>query len=92
VLLFPQGEIKSVYTQKIKFEKGLERILKDNSGKIQVLFLANLIDYFSEEKPTLYMYYREFAAHEPSMEEVENEFNQFYSGCITENLNKSDNQ
>lgn len=92
VLLFPQGEIQSVYTQKIKFGKGLERILKDNSGKVQVLFLANLIDYFSEEKPTLFIYLLEYANTESSLEIIEKEYNSFYSGCIAENINKSDNQ
>ena len=92
VLLFPQGEIQSVYTQNIKFEKGLERILKDNFGKMQVLFIANLIDYFSEEKPTLFIYFREYSDPGMSMEEVEEEYNIFYSGCMTENINKSDNQ
>ena len=92
VLLFPQGEIQSVYTQKIKFGKGLGRILKDNAGKIQVIFLANLIDYFSEEKPTLYTYFQEFVNTESSLELVEKEYNLFYSGCISENINKSENQ
>lgn len=92
VLLFPQGEIQSVYTPVIRFGKGLERILKDNSGKIQVLFLANLIDYFSEEKPTLYTYLLDYAGSGTSMEILEKEYNSFYSGCISVNINKSDNQ
>jgi len=92
VLLFPQGEIQSVYTQKIIFGKGLERILKDNAGKIQLIFLANLIEYFSEEKPTLYTYFQEFTNPESSLELVEKEYNLFYSGCISENINKSENQ
>jgi 1-acyl-sn-glycerol-3-phosphate acyltransferase len=89
VLLFPQGEIQSVYTQKIKFEKGLERILNDSAGRIQIIFLANLIDYFSEEKPTLFIYFMEYADPESSMEIVEKEYNSFYSGCIAENIDKS---
>jgi hypothetical protein len=92
VLIFPQGEIQSVYNQQIKFERGLEKILKDNSGKIQILFLANLIDYFSEEKPTLFIYFKEFADHGYSTDIIEKEYNSFYSGCISENMNKSDNQ
>lgn len=92
VLLFPQGEIQSLYTRKIKFGKGLERILKDNAGKIQIIFLANLIDYFSKEKPTLYIYLKEYTEPESSMEITEKEYNSFYSACISENINKSDNQ
>jgi 1-acyl-sn-glycerol-3-phosphate acyltransferase len=92
VLIFPQGGIQSVYNQHIKFERGLEKILKDNSGKIQVLFLANLIDYFSEEKPTLFIYLKEFNEPSFSLEIIEKEYNSFYAGCIAENINKSDNQ
>jgi hypothetical protein len=92
VLIFPQGVIQSAYNREIKFERGIEKILKDNSGKIQVCFLASLVDYFSEEKPTLYIYLKELDTHEPSLEEIEKEYNAFYSDCISENIKKSENQ
>ena len=92
VLIFPQGQIQSLYNGTIKFEKGTERILKDNSGKIQVVLIANLVDYFSEEKPTLFIYYKELITSETSLEAIEKEYNTFYSCCISENISKSDNQ
>jgi 1-acyl-sn-glycerol-3-phosphate acyltransferase len=92
VLMFPQGEIQSVYNGMIRFEKGIERIIKENQGKIQVLFLANLIDYFSEEKPTLFLYVKELETKEAALEAIEKEYNTFYSTCVSENISKSGNQ
>jgi 1-acyl-sn-glycerol-3-phosphate acyltransferase len=92
VLMFPQGEIQSVYKGQIKFEKGIERIIKENRDKIQVLLIANLIDYFSCEKPTLFIYLKELETKEFTLEAIENEYNSFYSGSISQNIHKSDNQ
>jgi 1-acyl-sn-glycerol-3-phosphate acyltransferase len=92
VLVFPQGEIQSLYNGVIKFEKGIEKILKNNSGKIQVFLIANLVDYFSEEKPTLFIYFKELGISETSLDTIEKEYNTFYSCCISENISKSDNQ
>jgi 1-acyl-sn-glycerol-3-phosphate acyltransferase len=90
VLLFPQGTITSVYDQSLKFEKGLDHILKNLEGKVQVLFLANLVDYFSFEKPTLYMYLHEYFFSGPGSAKPEEEYNRFYRECIAENIKISD--
>jgi 1-acyl-sn-glycerol-3-phosphate acyltransferase len=92
VLIFPQGDIQSVYNGIIRFEKGVEKILRDNSGKIQVFMIANLVDFFSEEKPTLFIYFKELTTSETSLDAIEKEYNTFYSCCISENISKSDNQ
>ncbi len=92
VLMFPQGEIRSVYTAPVKFEKGIEKIIKDNQDKIQVILVANLVDYFSQEKPSLFIYLKELETKELTLEAIENEYNSFYSGCISQNTHKSDNQ
>jgi 1-acyl-sn-glycerol-3-phosphate acyltransferase len=92
VLIFPQGDIQSVYNGIIRFEKGVEKILRDNSGKIQVFLIANLVDYFSKEKPTLFIYFKELTTSETSLDEIEKEYNTFYSFCISENISKSDIQ
>jgi 1-acyl-sn-glycerol-3-phosphate acyltransferase len=89
VLIFPQGEIQSVYNGVIRFEKGIERIIRENHGRIQVLFMANLIDYFSEEKPTLFIYLKELETELPTLDAIEKEYNTFYSDCISQNISKS---
>jgi 1-acyl-sn-glycerol-3-phosphate acyltransferase len=86
VLLFPQGEMKSMYTTYMKFEKGIEHIIKKIPNKIHLVFLVNLVDYFSSQKPGLYTYYREYMDEDFTTVKLENEFNKFYSECIAENL------
>jgi len=90
VLLFPQGQIESIHNQNIRFERGIEHVLKKTEGKVQVLFLVNLIDYFSNPKPGLYMYIRERTGQDNSTETLQNEFNCFYASCVSANIGKSE--
>ncbi len=91
VLLFPQGRITSIYDQSFIFEKGIEHILKEVQGKVQIIFMANLVDYFSKEKPSLFIYLKEYSLAEYKTEKIQEEYNIFYSECITVNINKADN-
>jgi len=90
VLLFPQGKITSIYQQSIEFEHGLERILKGIKGKVQIMFLANLVDYYSEEKPTLNIYLQEYIMSDPGTEQLQKDYNTFYSSSVAENILKAD--
>lgn len=58
LLLFPQGQIQTMHTRDFKFEKGLEFILA-RVDKVQVVFNINLVDYFSDKKPELSIYFEE---------------------------------
>lgn len=78
VLIFPQGEIRSMYEEDFRFEKGLEKIIRGVRGQIQVLFIASLVDYFSSPVPGLYMYLREYEAPLGSLSDVEEAYNGFY--------------
>jgi 1-acyl-sn-glycerol-3-phosphate acyltransferase len=89
VLLFPQGRISSVYEQHIKFERGLERIMKEVQGRVQVIYMANLVEYFSEQKPSLHIYLMEFNKADCTMEDIEKEYNIFYSAAVDENIKKA---
>ncbi len=79
VLIFPQGEIKSIYETNIKFEKGLDWIIK-KTDNIQIIQVANFVDYFSKPKPSLYIYFEEFNPEKNT--KLEQSYNQFYSNCI----------
>jgi 1-acyl-sn-glycerol-3-phosphate acyltransferase len=89
VLIFPQGEIKSIYLREIKFEKGLEYILKRSSGNFQMVFIAFLIDYFSEKKPSLYIYLKEYDFQVSDVKTIESDYNIFYNYCMSENIRKA---
>jgi 1-acyl-sn-glycerol-3-phosphate acyltransferase len=90
VLLFPQGKIESLYTKTIKFETGIEHIIKRLSSDIQVIFLVNLIDYFSNPRPGLYMYFKEYQGKDFTTEKIQEEFNRFYYDCISNNQLKKE--
>lgn len=86
VIVFPQGEIQSLYNSSIIFDKGLEFILKRLKGKVQIIFLASLVDYFSGQKPGLYMYYSEYSETDLTIKAIEREYGLFYNQCISENI------
>jgi hypothetical protein len=80
----------SMHAASLRFEKGVEYIIKKTDGKIHLIFLVNLIDYFSSQKPGLYMYFREYTGVDFSTEKLQKEFNLFYTECISENLKMTD--
>jgi 1-acyl-sn-glycerol-3-phosphate acyltransferase len=82
VLIFPQGEIESMHKQLFRFENGLERILKDLKGKIQIIFMANLIDYFSSPKEGLYIYFSAYEKQDFKSESIEAAYNHYYLQCV----------
>lgn len=86
VLMFPQGEIQSLYNDDIRFDKGLEYILKKNKGKIQIIFLVSLVDYFSQQKPSLFMYLREYNDLDFATVTLEKEYSDFHAGCRHNNI------
>ena len=73
VLMFPQGEINSMHNTKFKFERGIERIISNKATDFQIIFVANLIDYFSKPKPELFIYFEE-ATNNISLEETYQSF------------------
>ncbi len=53
VLIFPQGKIHSQYARDVAFAAGVEKILRQAAGPVQVLFYAAFLDYGSFSQPTL---------------------------------------
>lgn len=86
VIIFPQGEIQSLYNSSINFDKGLEFILKKLTGEVHIIFLASLVDYFSGQKPGLYMYFSEYFEKDLTVSTIEKEYGLFYKRCISENI------
>lgn len=82
VLIFPQGEIQSMHLQTFQFEKGINHILRDKEERIQILFMANLVDYFSTPKPIINIYIREYQDLHLSIESIEKGYNEFYKQSV----------
>ncbi len=90
VLLFPQGKFTSIYDQSFQFEKGVERIIQQVNGKAQIFFQANLIDYFSHKKPSLYIYLKECVQLKPDIGIIQDSYNAFYASCVAKNIIKAE--
>ena len=82
LLIFPQGGIQSMHNQPIQFEKGLERILKNTENEIQIVFLVNLVDYFSKRKPSIYFYIHEYQEAALDVASIQNSYNSFYKASV----------
>ncbi len=83
LLIFPQGEIRSMHQHKVKFEEGWIKILKEIEQKIQIIFMVNLIDYFSNKKPGLTIYFKEISERQKITNIfLESNFNEFLQECI----------
>ncbi|MBN2275433.1 MAG: lysophospholipid acyltransferase family protein [Bacteroidales bacterium] len=85
VLIFPQGAIQSLYHSTLIFEQGIERIVNNLSNEIQLVFIVNLIDYFSHPKPTLYIYLKEYRLNGENLSEMQDSYNAFLQECIEAN-------
>jgi 1-acyl-sn-glycerol-3-phosphate acyltransferase len=87
VLVFPQGEIQSMHNQNIQFEKGLERILRNQGNAVQVVFLANMIDYFSNRKPGIYFHLQEYTNGTFDIKSIQDSYNLFYAQSVEKQKN-----
>jgi len=89
LLMFPQGEIQSLYTDNYVFGNGLSYLLKNKKTAIQLIFNINLVDYFSESKPTLSIYFKKFEFRtDTDLSEIEVEFNAFADHCKSQQKDK----
>ncbi len=82
VLLFPTGKIQSMHQNEFIFEKGVEKILQKTKQKIQVVFMVNLVDYFSNPKPVITTFFEDYNGSF-STPALQTEFNRFYQSCTS---------
>ncbi|MDD4755336.1 MAG: lysophospholipid acyltransferase family protein [Prolixibacteraceae bacterium] len=86
ITFFPQGRFESVYTQPLNFRKGIEWVLKHLNNDIQVIFTANLVEYFSSAKPELYIYFKEYAYQNKDITALQQDYNHFYKESYLDKL------
>jgi len=87
VFIFPQGEIQSQHNNTITFEQGVQRIVEKLTDEIQVVFVANLLDYFSHPKPGLYMYIETHNSQQLKHCSVESKYSIFYNNALSKQKN-----
>ncbi len=86
VLMFPQGTLESVYRQDIVFEKGVERILDNKRGETGIVFVANLVDYFKNPRPSLFIYYMSYKGGATDRKRIEEAYNGFYQNALKQQI------
>ena len=84
LLIFPQGALNSIHNKNIYFQKGIEKIVAKTNNQIQIVFVANFIDYFNYSKPTLFQYIKEFKFEQFNIDIFCNEYQNFYNNCVSE--------
>ena len=89
VLMFPQGKIESLYQREFSFERGIGKILQKLNGDVQIVFLANLVDYYSLPKPSLFIHCMDFQEARRSVDILQKEYNDFYRRCIAEHIRRT---
>lgn len=83
VVIYPQGEISSLYTYPVRFERGIDRIIRSAGTDISVLFYVALVDWFSSKKPSLTMRLRRFDYKgTPGHDALEEAFNRLIADSI----------
>ncbi|MGE0018803.1 MAG: lysophospholipid acyltransferase family protein [Draconibacterium sp.] len=82
VLMYPQGKIQSMHDIDFQFKKGIEHVLKRMNNPVQLIFMVSLIDYFSNPKPGLFLYLKEYTENDLSTKTIRLNFSEFYQNCI----------
>lgn len=80
VLMFPQGQIESHHVAKPTFKSGVVRIASKVKNPLNIVFCINLVDYFSERKPTIQSYFREYEGP-IELEAMQKAFYSHYTDC-----------
>ncbi len=81
LLMFPQGKIETMHQQTIIFQKGIERI-NQSKNHTSIIFMVNVIDYFSEQKPSLFCYFKSYSSKEGKLNDIQSAYQIFYNECI----------
>ncbi|TCD04641.1 glycerol acyltransferase [Pedobacter frigidisoli] len=83
VLVFPQGKLYSNHLKNISFEKGVMQMINASQKKINVVFAATFIDYFSKRKPTAHTYLQNWETEEYiSLQLLKSAYNKHYDQSV----------
>ena len=85
VVVYPQGKFQPMASQQVKFEKGIQHILKRVSGDVHLVFYVALVDYFEDKKPRLDIYFGQF---EDDILDYPEEAEYYYNRFLAESINR----
>ena len=91
VALFPQGQFESSCQHPLHFENGLNWILKKLPQQVEMIFLANQVEYFDSAKPNLFIHFETYNYSGKTLTDIEKDYNRFYANCSAKNLTLQNN-
>ncbi len=83
VALYPQGKFSSFVAPDFDFKPGIEKILK-KCDPVQILFYTAFVDYFSNRKPTVYLYLGEIEFQRYGLKELSAKYRSFYMQSLNQ--------
>ena len=87
VLIYPQGQLHSLYNSDFHFQRGLGRLIEGKEGKLHLILSANMIDYGEYPHPSLSIYIKEYQGT-MKLDALEKGYNVFYQSCLSEQINR----
>ncbi len=82
IVIFPQGQIYSLYQQEILFKKGIFKALQGIENDHEVWFSVVLPEYGDQKKPTLHCYMKKHGDGLGNGEETGAAYQSFYQECM----------
>ncbi|SMC76222.1 lysophospholipid acyltransferase family protein [Pedobacter africanus] len=87
LLLYPQGNLESTHIRHILFQNGLKEIVPFISGKCQLVWSSNLIEYFESTKPSVYFNLLDCGTNEGfDFEVLKEKVNAHHKDAITKSI------
>jgi 1-acyl-sn-glycerol-3-phosphate acyltransferase len=82
LLLFPTGELQTLYTSTFPFQKGLERITRAAPADLQILFSFILPEYGPYPRPALHTYLKTYEGPQTDLAALEQAFQEAYHQVV----------
>lgn len=85
VLIFPQGQLHSLHSKTINFEKGISRIVAASEKTFNYIFAVILTDYFDHRKAKLNIALQNWESPEfASLQVIKSAYNKHYEASLTQ--------
>jgi hypothetical protein len=83
VLLFPQGKLFSNFVEDVHFEKGILRVIKQATGKFQLIFASTFIQFYKHRKQSINVYLKSETESyaDKSINELKDVYQQHYNAA-----------
>lgn len=89
LLLFPQGQLHSIYDRDFEFQSGTSQIIHRCKNEIEILMVANLVDYYAHQRPTLYTYIETYQSDAKDIHSLQAAYSEFYQKSLTHHINRA---